>query len=81
MPFGCVMNTDISSFIDQVLHNLHFCYPYTDDVLVASASEEEHKHHLTQVLELFKEYGVMVNPSKCKLGVTQVNFLGHCVDS
>ena len=74
-------------FIDQMLRDLPFCYAYIDDILIASASEEEHKHHLTLVLEQFKEYAVMVNPSKCELGVTQLNFLdiwsiakgnGHC---
>ena len=82
MPFGLHNAAEtFQRFIDQVLRDLHFCYAYIDDVLVANASEEEHKHHLTLVLEQFKEYEVMVNPSKCELGVTQLNFLGHCVDS
>ena len=34
-------------FIDQLLRDLLFCYAYIDDVLIASASEKEHKHHQT----------------------------------
>ena len=82
MPFGLRNAAQtFQCFIDQVLRDLPFYYAYIDDVLIASASEEEHKHHLTLVLERFKKYAVMVNPSKCELGVTQLNFLGHRVNS
>ena len=82
MPFGLRNAAQtFQRFIDQVLRDFPFCYAYIDDILIASASEEEHKHHLTLVLERFKEYAVMVNPSKCELGVTQLNFLGHRVNS
>jgi hypothetical protein len=29
-------------FIDQVLHDLPFCYGYIDNLLIASSSPEEH---------------------------------------
>uniref|UniRef100_A0A1X7V5M7 Reverse transcriptase domain-containing protein n=1 Tax=Amphimedon queenslandica TaxID=400682 RepID=A0A1X7V5M7_AMPQE len=44
-----------------------------------SSSEEEHRQHLTQVFNCFKEFGVMVNPSKCQFGVLSLQFLGHTV--
>ena len=82
MPFGlCNAAQTFQCFIDQLLRDLLFCYAYIDDVLIGSASEKEHKHHLTLVLERFKEYAVMMNPSKCELGVTQLNFLGHRINS
>ncbi len=68
-------------FIDQILHSLHFCYAYIDDILIASTGPEEHKHHLRMVLERLDDHGVLINPTKCVLGVPQLEFLGHLVNS
>ena len=54
---------------------------HVDDLLIASSSPEEHKHHLRQVLEHLNEHGVIINPSKCVFRVAQLQFLGHQVDS
>ena len=53
---------------------------YIDDVLIASCNKEEHLQHLQQVFIRFKEYGVIINPDKCQLGVPSLQFLGHTVD-
>ena len=82
MPFGlCNAAQTFQRFIDQILRDLHFCYVHIDDVLIASTNAEEHKQHLQLVLNRFQEYGVIINPSKCQFGVTQLNFLGHSVNS
>ena len=49
--------------------------------LIASSSPEEHQEHLCAVLECFQEHGVIINPTKCVFGVSQLQFLGHHVDS
>ncbi|BHF81797.1 hypothetical protein SprV_0802493100 [Sparganum proliferum] len=54
---------------------------YIDDLLVASRSEEEHKKHLALVFDRLDKIGVVVNPSKCVLGVPSLEFLGHQFDS
>ena len=81
MPFG-VKNAaqTFQRFIDQILRGFHFCYAYIDDVLIASSSYDEHVQHLQMVLERFQKYGVVINPSKCELGVIKLQFLGHHVD-
>ena len=33
------------------------------------------------VFERFKEYGVLIHSSKCELGVSSLQFLGHVVDA
>ena len=82
MPFGLQNAAQtFQRFIDQVLRGLPFSYAYIDDVLVASSSTEEHIQHLRMVLERFKQYGVIIKPSKCVLGVTTLEFLGHQVNS
>ena len=82
MPFGQHNAAQtFQRFIDQVLGDLHFCYVYIDDVLIASTDADEHKQHMQLVLNHFQEYGFIINSSKCQFVVTQLNFLGHNVDS
>ena len=45
-------------FIDQVLRGLPFCYAYLDDLLIASATMDEHKEHLRQTFHCLKEYSI-----------------------
>ena len=82
MPFGLRNAAQtFQRFIDQVLRGLPCCYAYIDDLLIASNSPEEHKEHLRQVLDRLSEHGIIINPSKCELGVKELNFLGHRVNS
>ena len=55
-------------FMDEVLQGLDFCYAYIDDILVASASPEEHLQHLETVFQRLREYGVVINSMKCVFG-------------
>ena len=71
MPFGlCNATQTFQRFIDKVLHSFSFCYAYIDDVLIASATPTEHLTHLQLVLKCFKEYGLIINPTKCDLVCT-----------
>ena len=81
MPFG-LRNAaqSFQRFMDQVLRDLTFAYTYIDDVLIASSTPEEHKLHLQAVLQRFSEHGIVIKPSKCEFGVSQLTFLGHLVD-
>jgi len=82
MPFSLRNATQtLQRFIDQVLHDLNFCYIYIDNVLIASSTADKHKAYLYLVIKRFQEYGVIVNPLKCQQGVSQLSFLGHNVDS
>lgn len=80
MPFGLRNAAQtFQHFIDHVLHGLDFVYAYIDDVLIASSTNQEHIDHLRQVFTQFDEYGIVINPQKCVLGVHQLQFLGHSV--
>ena len=81
MPFGLYNAAEtIQRFMDQVLRGLHFAYTYIDDVLITSPSEEDHYHHLQQVFNCFKNFGIVMNPNKCQLGVAFLQFLEHMFD-
>ena len=82
MPFG-LRNAaqSFQRFMDQVLRGLPFAYSYLDDILIASATAEEHQGHLRQVFSRLEDHGLQVNPSKCVLGAASLSFLGFHVDS
>nr|VZI14119.1 unnamed protein product [Spirometra erinaceieuropaei] len=82
MPFGLRNATQtFHRFIDHVLRGLPFVHAYIGDLLVASQNEEENKEHLALVFDRLDKFGVVINPSKCVLGVPSLEFLGHHVDS
>ena len=86
MPFGLRNATQtFQRFIDEVLRDLHFSYAYIDDVLIASSTPEEHKQHLQQVFDRFRQFGVIINPAKCDFGVSELTseltFLGHYLNT
>nr|VZI07626.1 unnamed protein product [Spirometra erinaceieuropaei] len=82
MPFGLRNAAQtFQRFIDRVLRGLPFVYAYIDDLLVASLNAEEHKEHLALVFDRLDQFDVVINPSKCVLGVPSLDFLGHHVDA
>lgn len=68
-------------FIDSVLQGLPFCFAYLDDILIFSATEEEHQQHLKAVFERLEQYGVVLNTTKCIFGQSEVDFLGHRISA
>ena len=82
MPFGLRNAAQtFQRFIDQVLQGLPFSYAYIDDVLIASPTPEEHKKHLRMVLRRLSDHGIVINLSKCILGASKLQLLGHQVDA
>ena len=66
--------------MDQVLRGRLFAYAYINDVLIASATPEEHLRLLRIVFERFAMHGIVINPNKCLFGVAELDFLGHHID-
>ncbi|CAH8497729.1 unnamed protein product [Dicrocoelium dendriticum] len=82
MPFGlCNAAQTFQRFIHDVTRGQDFAYAYLDDILVASSSEQEHLEHLRALFQRLTQRGVTVNPTKCELGKSTVEFLGHVVSS
>ena len=52
---------------------------YLDDVLVASATPEQHEHDLRQLFSALRRHGLVLNVGKCVFGVPEIEFLGHTV--
>ena len=80
MPFGLRNAAQtFQSFIGQMLRGLPFAYAYLDDLLMASASTEEHRAHLEQVLQRLSDHSMVLNPATCVFGVSELDFLGYRV--
>ncbi|KAL1915188.1 uncharacterized protein VTP21DRAFT_7464 [Calcarisporiella thermophila] len=82
MPFG--LTNDPATFqrmIDAVCTGMkwNFCMPYMDDLLVFSATVEEHIKHLTRVFEALVSGGLKLKRSKCKFFRKEVKYLGHVI--
>jgi hypothetical protein len=52
---------------------------YIDDVVIKSASFEQHLDDLRTALERMKKYGLRMNSFKCAFGVSASRFLGFIV--
>lgn len=82
MPFGlCNAAQTFQRFMDEVVRGLPFVAVYLDDVLVFSKNPEEHLENLRLLFERFKKFGILINASKCVLGVSELDFLGHHISS
>ena len=68
--------------IDRVLRPYRsFARAYIDDVVIHSATVEEHIQHLRQIFGLFSKHHISINPKKAFLGYPSVTLLGQKVNS
>lgn len=82
MCFGLRNATQLfQRLVNKILAGLDFVFAYVDDVLIASASTEQHVEHVRAVLGRFSEFGIAINPAKCVFAADSLTFLGHIVDS
>jgi hypothetical protein len=78
MPFGLRnVGMTFQRLMDSVLGGLPFAFVYLDDILVASTDEESHRRHLQVVFSVLQQNGLIINPEKCLLACSTVDFLGH----
>ena len=75
VAFMNLMHRVVQPYLDQ------FVVVFVDNILIYSQSEEEHKDHLTVVLQALREHQLYAKFSKCKFWLTEVRFLGHVVSA
>lgn len=82
MPFGLtnapaafmdLMNRIFRPYLDK------FVIVFIDDILIYSATDEEHAQHLREVLQILREKQLYAKFSKCEFWLREVVFLGHVV--
>ena len=82
MPFGLTnAPATFQRLMEEVLSGLHWttCLVYLDDILIFSATVEDHLVRLRDVLDRLKNAGLKIKPSKCHLMRKSIKYLGHVV--
>jgi hypothetical protein len=65
--------------METVVNNIANVTVYIDDLLVHSASHEEHIVTLSQVLQRLVQHNIKINLQKCVFGSKEVSYLGFCL--
>ena len=82
MPFGLKNATaTYSRALQHVCRGLLWTavIQYVDDVAVMGESHDDHLEKVGKVLRRFELNGVSIKMSKCKFGISEMEFLGHLV--
>ncbi|KAK3569110.1 hypothetical protein QTP86_022143 [Hemibagrus guttatus] len=81
MPFGLTNAPAVQALINGVFQDLlgKWVIAYIDDILVYSASLEEHVLHVWEVLSRLQQHHLYVKLEKCEFHRSTVTFLGYVV--
>ncbi|KAH9648046.1 hypothetical protein KPL70_025440 [Citrus sinensis] len=71
--FQCLMNDLFRPYIRK------FILVFFDDILVYSKTWNDHITHLRIVLSILQTNKLFVKETKCRFGVSQVDYLGHVI--
>lgn len=80
MPFGLVNSaSSYNRMMRIMLEGVKNLESYIDDVLAHTKTWEEHFVALEEFFIRVRDAGLTMKPSKCYLGFTSIDFLGHTV--
>ena len=67
--------------MDQLFRQVSCVFVYLDDILISSASEDQHHRDLETVFSILHRHRLRISLEKCKFYQTQLDFLGHTVSA
>lgn len=80
LPFGLTNSPAVfNRMMRNVLQDIPGVEIFVDDVLVHSSTFSKHLHLLDKVLSKLRKFNLTVKPSKCEVGQSQVQYLGHVI--
>ena len=65
--------------MDKMCQGLARVFVYLDDILIASEDRHQHLRDLTELFGRLEDHGLVIKCTKCVLGVSSIDFLGHYV--
>ena len=82
MPFGLSGAPPVfMELMNIVLEGLeNFAIPYLDDIIIFSASPDEHLSHLRAVFNKIREHGLKMKLKKCIFFQTETKYLGFTIN-
>ena len=57
-----------------------FCLVYLDDIIIFSKTFNDHLNHLEKILSILDKHRFQLNPGKCSLMKTKIDYLGHSIN-
>ncbi len=71
------------AMVEEVLVGLinDICICYIDDVIIFGKTPEEIKARTEMVLQRFRKFNIGIKKSKCRFGLTQVQYVGHIISA
>ncbi len=82
MPYGL---SNSPSVFQNLMHDIfrdminRFVLIYIDDILIYSPTIEEHRRHVTQVLQRLHQHYLYLKTEKCEFHKSTIHFLGYIV--
>ncbi len=82
MPYGL---SNSPSIFQNLMHEIfrdmiiRFVFIYIDDILIYSPTIEEHRRHVTQVLQRLRQHQLYLKSEKCEFHKSTIHFLGYIV--
>lgn len=80
LPFGVKSAPAIfQQLMDQMLSGLPGVFAYLDDIIIATATLDEHISILFQLFSRIQKFGLKIQMDKCSFLQTEIKFLGHII--
>jgi hypothetical protein len=80
--------TSAPSYFQEQMQNVvlagllySICEVYLDDIIVHAQTEEQFIDRLRKIFQRLSDNGITLNPDKCRLGLEEVEFVGHVINS
>ncbi|KAK7878469.1 hypothetical protein WMY93_034308 [Mugilogobius chulae] len=78
LPFGVSSAPEVfQKCIAQRLEDLEGVVNVMDDILVWGKDKEQHDKRLRQLLDRVRSINLKLNKDKCKIGLTEIQYIGH----
>lgn len=84
MPFGlsnapCTFQGLMNHIFRDIARK--YLLVFFDDILIYSSSWQDHLHHLNSVFSILRQQQLFLKLSKCTLGASSIEYLGHFISS
>ena len=82
MPMGlCNSPATFQRIMDTIFRDVDCVFIYLDDILVSSATQEQHHADLERVFRILHEHNLRISLDKCEFDQPEVTYLGQLVTS